>query len=213
MTTILIADDHTLFRKGLRQLLEINGGYTVVAEAQTGEEAVLLTRQHEPDVILLDIRMPDLTGVEATRIIMRENPAARVLILTMYPQDHNIVGAIRAGAKGYLLKTCEEQTLFNAVQALMAGDGWLDSAIASAVLTHMAQSDSHSSGALTEQEMETLRYVARGADNQSIAAAMRVTPGTVANRLRAVYEKIDVSNRTEAALYALRQGWATLDDE
>jgi len=104
MISLLIADDHNLFRSGLCQLCEINGGFTVLAEAQTGQEAVRLARQLQPDVIILDVRMPDLTGVEATRIILQENPAAKILILTMYQQDHYIVAAIKAGAKGYLLK-------------------------------------------------------------------------------------------------------------
>jgi DNA-binding NarL/FixJ family response regulator len=128
MVSLLIADDHNLFRTGLRQLCEINGRFTVLAEAQTGQEAVALARQYQPDVILLDIRMPDLTGIEVTRIIMQENPAAKILILTMYQQDHYIDAAIKAGAKGYLLKNCEEQTLFNAIQAIYRGEGWLDSA-------------------------------------------------------------------------------------
>lgn len=213
MISLLIADDHNLFRSGLRQLCEINGGFTVLAEAQTGQEAVKMARQFQPDVIILDIRMPDLTGVEATRIIMQENPAAKILILTMYQQDHYIVAAINAGAKGYLLKNCEEQTLFQAIQAIHRGEGWLDSAVASTVMTQLAQSSANTAPMLTEQEMETIRYVAQGADNQAIAKRMRVSSGTIANRLRVIYEKLGVKNRTEATLYALRQGWATLDND
>lgn len=213
MITLLIADDHTLFRQGLRQMCEMNGGFEVLAEAQTGQEAVKLARKHQPDVILLDIRMPDLTGVEATKIIMQENPAAKILILTMYQQDHHIVAAIRAGAKGYLLKTCAEQTLFEAIKAIDRGDGWLDSAVTSSVLAQLSQTEPGPSALLTDQELETLLYVAQGADNQTISEAMYVTSGTIANRLRVIYEKLGVKNRTEAALYALRQGWATLDEE
>ena len=213
MITLLIADDHTLFRHGLRQMCEINGGFNVIAEAQTGQEAIVQARRHQPDVIMLDIRMPDLTGVEATRIIMRENPAAKILILTMYEQDHHVAGAIKAGAKGYLLKTCAEETLFNAIEAISRGEGWLDPTVTSTVLAQLARPDAYSPTMLTEQEMETLRYLAQGADNQTIAEAMHVSPGTIANRLRTVYEKLGVKNRTEAALYALRQGWATLDED
>lgn len=211
--SLLIADDHTLFRQGLRQMCEINGGFKVLAEGKTGQEAIVLVRQHQPDVILLDIRMPDLSGVEATRVIMRENPAAKILILTMYKQDQHIAAAIKAGAKGYLLKTCEESTLFSAIKAVYRGEGWLDSAVAPAVLNQLAHSEPYSSPLLTDQELETLRLVAQGADNKRIAAAMHVTPGTIANRLRMIYEKLGVSNRTEAAIYALRQGWATLDND
>jgi DNA-binding NarL/FixJ family response regulator len=213
MISLIIADDHTLFRQGLRQLLEINGGFNVLAEAETGQKAIALTREHGPDVILLDIQMPDLTGVEATRSIIQENPAAKILILTMYPQDHHIAAAIKAGAKGYLLKTCEEQTLFNAIEAIYHGEGWLDSAVAPSVLSLLAESNSGTNNKLTEQELETLRYVAQGADNQTIAEKMHITTGTVANRLRVIFTKLGVKNRTEAALFALRQGWASLNDD
>ena len=213
MITLLIADDHALFRRGLRQLCEINGGFSVLAEAQTGQEAVALARQHKPDVILLDIRMPDLTGVEATRTILDEDPTARILILTMYQQDHYVEAAIRAGARGYLLKTCEEETLFSAIQALHRGEGWLDSAVAPRVMAQLAQTETTTPFRLSEQEIETLRYVVQGADNQTIADLMHVSSGTVANRLRVIYDKLGVRNRTEAAIYALRQGWATLDDD
>ena len=124
--TLIIADDHALFRQGLCKMCEINGGFSVLAEGETGQEAIVLAREHRPDVILLDIRMPDLTGIEATRLIMQENPAAKILILTMYQQDHYSSAAIKAGAKGYLLKTCEEQTLFETITAVHRGDVWLD---------------------------------------------------------------------------------------
>lgn len=213
MISLLIADDHTLFRQGLRQLCEVNGGFDVLAEAQTGQEAVTLTRQHRPDVIMLDIRMPDLTGIETTRIILDDDPSSKVLILTMYHQEHYINAAIKAGAKGYVLKTCEEQTLFEAIKAVNRGEGWLDSAVTTSVLNQLSQIETSSSPNLTEQEFETLRYAAQGADNSTIAAAMHISPGTVANRLRTIYEKLGVKNRTEATLYALRHGWATLDED
>src|SRR5258706_5108291 len=104
MVSLLIADDHQLFRRGLRQLCEVNGGFTVLAEAETGAQAVAFAREHQPDVILMDIRMPGLTGVEATRLILQDNPAARILVLTMYRQDHYVTNALKAGACGYLLK-------------------------------------------------------------------------------------------------------------
>ena len=211
--TLIIADDHALFRQGLCRMCEINGGFPVLAEGETGQEAIALAREHRPDVILLDIRMPDLTGIEATRLIMQENPAAKILILTMYQQDHYISAAIKAGAKGYLLKTCEEQILFEAIKAVHHGEGWLDPAMTASVLAQLSHSGPISSSILTEQELETVRYVAQGADNQAIAVAMHVSPGTIANRLRIIFEKLGVNNRTEAALYALREGWATLDED
>src|SRR6476620_1701932 len=121
MVRLLIADDHQLFRRGLRQLCEVNGGFTVVAEAESGEQAIALARQHQPDVILMDIRMSGMTGVDATRQILQENPAARILMLTMYRQDHYVTNALRAGACGYLLKECSEETLFAAIRAVSQG--------------------------------------------------------------------------------------------
>jgi DNA-binding NarL/FixJ family response regulator len=214
MITLLLADDHHLFRRGLRQLCEIVGGFTVVAEAESGSQAVEMARTHRPAVILMDIRMPGLNGVEATRLILAEQPEARILVLTMYRQDHQVASALRAGACGYLLKNCPEESLFAAIRAAHRGEGWLDPAVTPGVLTRFARGERHEqSHPLSEPEMEVLRLVAQGADNQSIAAQLHLASGTVANRLREIYSKLGVKNRTEAALYALRQGWATLDPD
>src|SRR5258708_40052298 len=124
MVSLLIADDHQLFRRGLRQLCEINGGFSVLAEAETGEQAIVLDRERQPDVILMDIRMTGITGVEAARQIVRENPSARILMLTMYRQDQYVINALKVGARGYVLKDSSEDTLFAAIQAVYQGDGW-----------------------------------------------------------------------------------------
>lgn len=216
MPTLLIADDHQLFRRGLRQLCEVAGGFTALAEAETGAQAVALARQLKPDVILMDIRMPDLNGVAATRQILRDNPAARIIILTMYRQDHHVAEAIKAGACGYLLKNCDEETLFAAIRAAARGEGAIDPAIAPSLLEQFALLSTAVDDAtppLSPGEMEVLRLVAHGADNQTIAAELHLSPGTVANRLRHIYQILGVSNRTQAALYALRRGWASLDAE
>jgi len=209
---LLIADDHQLFRRGLRQLCEINGKFTVVAEAENGAQAVALVRQHQPDVTLMDVRMPELTGVDAVREILRENPQARILVLTMYTQDHYVINALRAGARGYLLKNCSEDLLFTAIRAVQRGETWLDSTITAPVVAHLLTSND-SERPLTEAELEIIRLVAHGKDNEAIASQLHLSSGTVANRLRGVYAKLGVGNRTEAALYALRQGWASLDPE
>lgn len=214
MITLLIADDHELFRKGLRQLCEINGGFRVLAEAESGLEAVRLAEQFKPDVILMDIQMPGLTGVEATRQIVQANPAAQIIVLTMYKQDHQVTAALQAGARGYLLKNCTGETLFAAIRAAHQKQGWLDPAITPVVLAQMTQKGAaERSHPLSEGEMEILRLVASGADNQAIAARLHLSAGTVANRLRDIYDKLNVKNRTEAALHALRQGWVSLDGE
>ncbi len=212
---ILIADDHTLMRQGLRQLCEGLGGFTVVAEAENGAQAVALARTTQPDVILMDIVMPDMDGVEAIRQIMRETPAARIIALTMYRQEQYMLDAIRAGARGYLLKTVDARDLIAAIEAVHRGDYLIDPIIAARVLSefHLAMPPQLPRvEPLTESEMAVLRLVAQGVENQDIAQALNYSVYTVANRLRTIYEKLHVTNRTQAALYALRQGWATLDE-
>jgi DNA-binding NarL/FixJ family response regulator len=211
---LLITDDHTLVRQGLRQLCEGLGGFTVVAEAENGAQAVALARTAHPDVILMDIVMPDVDGVEAIRQIMRETPAARIIALTMYRQEGYMLDAIRAGARGYLLKTVDAGELIAAIEAVHRGDYLIDPIIASRVLSelHLGMPELPRVEPLTESEMAVLRLVAQGVDNQDIAQALNYSVYTVANRLRTSYEKLRVTNRTQAALYALRHGWATLDE-
>ena len=211
---ILIADDHTLMRQGLRQLCDGLGGFTVIAEAKNGAEAVELARTARPDVILMDIVMPDIDGVEAIRQILRETPSARIIALTMYRQEQYMLDAIRAGARGYLLKTVDAQELIAAIEAVHRGDYLIDPIIAAHVLSefHMQMPEPSHVEPLTESEMAVLRLVARGVENEHIAQALNYSVYTVANRLRTIYEKLHVTNRTQAALYALRQGWATLDE-
>lgn len=211
---ILIADDHTLVRQGLRQLCEGLGGFTVVAEAENGAQAVALACSEKPEVILMDIVMPELDGVEAICQIMQANPAARIIALTMYREEQYMLDAIRAGARGYLLKTIDAAELIAAIKAVHRGDYLIDPIIAARVLSelHLAVPVPVSIEPLTEGEMVVLRLVAQGVDNQDIAQTLNYSVFTVANRLRTIYEKLHVTNRTQAALYALRQGWATLDE-
>jgi NarL family two-component system response regulator LiaR len=212
---ILIADDHTLVRQGLRQLCEGLGGFSVVAEAKDGAQAVALARTAQPDVILMDIVMPDVDGVEAIRQIVRETPAARIIALTMYRQEQYMLDAIRAGARGYLLKTVDACDLIAAIEAVHRGDYLIDPLIASRVLSELhltAPPQVPQVEPLTEGEMAVLRLVAQGVENQEIAQALNYSVYTVANRLRTIYEKLHLTNRTQAALYALRQGWVALDE-
>lgn len=211
---ILIADDHTLMRQGLRQLCEGLGNFTVVAEAETGAQALELTRTSQPDVILMDIAMPDMDGVEAIRQILSETPSARIIALTMYHEEKLMLEAIRAGARGYLLKTVDARDLILAIEAVHCGEYLIDPVIAARVLSelHMAVPQALQAEPLTESEMAVLRLVAQGVENEHIAQALNYSVYTVANRLRTIYEKLHVTNRTQAALYALRQGWATLDE-
>ena len=211
---ILVADDHTLVRQGLRQLCEGMGGFAVVAEAANGAQAVTLARTAQPDVILMDIVMPDVDGVSAIRQIMRASPNARIIALTMYREEQYMLDAIRAGARGYLLKTVDAAELIAAVEAVHRGDYLVDPIVAARVLSelHLAAPQPARVDRLTEGEMAVLRLVARGVENEEIARTLNYSVYTVANRLRTIYEKLHVTNRTQAALYALRQGWATLDE-
>jgi len=210
---ILIADDHTLMRQGLRQLCEGLGGFAVVAEAENGIQAVEQARAAQPDVILMDIVMPDVNGVQAIRDIVGTTPLARIIALTMYRQEQYMLDAIRAGARGYLLKTVDARDLIAAIEAVQRGEYLIDPVIAARVLSefHLPVQEWRIER-LTESEMAVLRLVARGVENDQIAHQLNYSVYTVANRLRTIYEKLQVTNRTQAALYALRQGWVTLDE-
>jgi len=216
--TVLLADDHRLFRQGLRQICEIKGGFDVVGEAEDGQEAVRLAAVLNPDVILMDISMPELDGIGATSQIVEKDPEACVIVLTIYQQNHYVFDAIKAGAKGYLRKNVDAQVLVETVRAAHRGEALVDPMIAARVLDEFRRL-SQTTGEppeierLTEGEMEVLRLVAEGADNQAIADQLNLSVQTIANRLRSIYQKLQVNNRTQATLYALRRGWARLDLE
>jgi two-component system, NarL family, response regulator LiaR len=211
---ILIADDHTLMRQGLRQLCEGLGHFMVVAEAENGTQAVELIHSTQPDIILMDIIMPGMDGVEAIRQIIAETPVARIITLTMYPEEKRMLAATRAGARGFLLKTVDARDLIAAIEAVYRGEYLIDPIIAARVLSefHLPVPKHPFVDPLTEGEMAVLRLVAQGVENQDIAQELNYSAYTVANRLRTIYEKLHVTNRTQAALYALRQGWVTLDE-
>ena len=213
---VLIADDHRLFRQGLRYVCQV-GGIEVVGEAEDGWEAVRLARQLQPDVILMDIRMPGLDGVEATRRITGSHPGIRIIILTMYRQDQYVFEAIKAGAHGYLLKDIDEKELIEAIRAVHRGDALINPTLAARLLEEFRRlSQEKPTGEteeLTEGEMQVLRLVAQGADNRTIAERLCISERTVANRLSEIYRKLHVNSRTQAALVALRRGWVSLEEE
>jgi DNA-binding NarL/FixJ family response regulator len=190
---ILLADDHRLFRQGLREICETKGGFIVVGEADNGQEAVDLARQLQPDIILMDIQMPGLNGVQATSLVMETNPAVRVIMLTMYRQDQYIFDAIKAGARGYLLKDLDWPDLIKAVQAVSRGEAIINSALAVRVIAEFRQLEAKNSklpadaapelSRLTPGEMEVLLLVAQGLDNPEIAGQLALTEKTVTNRL------------------------------
>jgi DNA-binding NarL/FixJ family response regulator len=213
---LLIVDDHRLFRQGLRQICEIVGGFEVVGEAENGKEAVDMVDELQPDVVLMDINMPVMDGVQATHLIIERNPSVRVIILTMYRQDRYVFEAIKAGARGYLLKDTDEQDLVDAVKAAYRGEALIEPALALKVLEEFRRLSQTPSEAgdleqLTQGEMDVLRLVAQGDDNKSIAERLVLSERTIANRLSNIYQKLHVNNRTQAALFALRRGWVELD--
>ncbi len=209
---ILIADDHSLMRRGVRGLFDGLSAFTVVGEAKSGAEAVDAARELRPDVILMDLGMPDMDGVEAITRIMRECRTARVIAFTMHGDERFMLGAIRAGARAYLLKTMESADLLSAIEAVHRGEYLVDPVMAARVLGSLhLRAKPVAPDALTNTERAVLKLVAQGLDNRDIAAKLRYSEHTVSNRLRTIFDKLGVTNRTQATLYALRQGWASLD--
>lgn len=215
---ILIADDHRLFRQGLCHVFEGCKEINVVGEAENGRQAVGLARRLKPDIVLMDINMPVLDGVQATYLITEANPDSRVIILTMYRQDQYVFEAIKAGARGYLLKDIDEHQLIEAIFAVQRGEALIDPALAARLLDefrHLSSQINAQSSLedLNDGEMKVLRLVAQGVDNKNVADRLNLSERTVANRLSEIYRKLHVNSRTQAALVALRKGWAKLEDE
>ncbi|GAB4513815.1 MAG: response regulator transcription factor [Anaerolineae bacterium] len=208
MVRILIADDHAVVRAGLRGLLEQRDDFHVIAEAATGEEAITRAQEHHPDVAVLDIRMPGLSGIEACRRIVETVEGCRVIMLTSYAEDELLLAAIDAGASGYVLKRIGTDELVRAVERVSRGDGTLDPAMTAAVFERVREAnkaeDVSAFAELTQQELSVLALVAKGLTNRQIAVKLFLGEGTVRNYVSSVLSKIHVSNRAEAAIYALK---------
>lgn len=212
---VLIADDHHVVRGGLRALLDTEEDIDVVGEASDGIEAVLKTRSLQPDVVLLDLVMPRRNGIEAIQDIKHEDPNARILVLTSFSDDEKVFAAIKAGALGYLLKDSSTQELIQAIRDVYRGESSLHPAIARKLIrelnrpvTNLPKTDDP----LTEREVEVLVFVARGYSNQEIADALIISERTVRTHVSNILSKLHLANRTQAALYALKEGLATLDE-
>lgn len=214
---ILIADDHAVVREGTRRILEQDQRLEVVAEAGDGEEAIRLATNLKPDVAIIDIAMPNIDGIEATRQIKALCPDTTVLILTAYDDDQFIFSLLEAGAAGYLLKSVRGRELIDAVRSVHAGESVLHPAIARKVLNRFVPSSDkpikeESLDVLSQREMEVLKLAARGLSNQDIAEELCLSMRTIQGHLGHIFSKLQVSSRTEAVIRALKEGWVTLDD-
>jgi DNA-binding NarL/FixJ family response regulator len=206
--TVLLADDHAVVRKGTRDFIDEDPQLRVIAEASDGAEAWALLAQQQPDVAVLDIRMPHLTGVELTRRIKEHFPQVRVLILTAYDDEPYVLALVRAGADGYILKTADSRQLLAAVKQVYAGRSFIDSAIASTIITGALRSSPEEQ--LTERELEVVRGVAKGWTNREIAQQLAISDRTVQGHLANIFAKLHVSSRTEVVTVALQRGLISL---
>jgi NarL family two-component system response regulator LiaR len=217
MTTsirVLVADDQAIVRKGICALLATEPGIQVVGEAQSGREAIAASRQLRPDVVLMDLVMPDVDGLEATRRITASHPEVRVLVLTSFDGDDKLFPALRAGAQGYLLKDSGPEDLVQAIHDVHGGKSSLHPSVARKVLRELTAPSSRrpENGSLTDREVEVLCLVAQGHSNQEIAHQLTISEATVRTHVSNILAKLDLCSRTQAALYALRQGLAPLHD-
>lgn len=214
---ILIADDHEVVRIGLVSLLDRQPGFRVVAEAGSGDEAVRLARTHRPDVVVMDIRMPNGSGTDACRTITAELPDTPVVMLTSYADEEALFDAIAAGASGYVLKRIGSDELVNAIRTVVGGRSMLDPAVTAAVLERLRRAahaeESGVFGELTEQERRVLAHLAQGESNREIATAMQLAEKTVRNYVSNILAKLSLSSRAQAAAFAIRNRLSELRSE
>lgn len=213
---VVMADDHALVREGIRNVLEQHPDIDVVAEAGDGREAVALTLELRPDVVLMDIAMPELNGIEATRQIKEQCPETVILVLTAYDDDRYVFALLEAGAAGYLLKNAHGSELVSAIREVHAGESILSPSVARKVLRKFVglrgDRPTHEEATLTEREIEILRLAATGRPNKAIAEDLSVSPRTVQLHLAHVFQKLGVASRTEAVVTGLKRGWLHLEE-
>ncbi len=205
---VVIADDQTLFRSGLARLLDGDERVSVVGEAVDGNDAVKIALALKPDVVLMDIKMPNLDGIEATRQIVTENPKIKVLMLTTFEADNHVIQALKAGASGYVLKDSQADAIVSSVLAVVAGERVMASAVANRVLEMLtgATTPKEFYDGLTAREVEILKLLATGMANKQIAYKLKISEKTVRNHVSNMYEKLGIYDRAQAVLYAVRKG-------
>ncbi len=207
---VVICDDQAIIRDGLAMLLMLEKDIEIAGQASDGAEAVELVARHLPDMVLMDLKMPGMNGIEATRQIRTRYPAVKVLVLTTYDDDEWVFDAIRAGAAGYLLKDTPRADLVKAVRGTVEGKTFVDPAVAGKMLGQLASQQTQPQSVITkdlsEREVDVLRLIARGYTNAEIAADLHLSEGTVRNHVSAVLAKLGVADRTQAAVIAMRHG-------
>jgi two-component system, NarL family, response regulator LiaR len=210
MIKVLIADDHKMFRQGMRMLLEMEPDIKIVGEASDGLEAVEMALSLKPDVVLMDVNMPSLDGVEATTRIMGERPEAAIIVLTMFRDDQHVFSAIQAGARGYILKDTDGQEVSRALRVVAAGGSVLEPALASSMFSQfklMAEKNhSENPEGLTERELQILALIAAGDSNREIGRKLFLSEKTIKNCVSPILEKLQLTSRTQAAVYAVAKG-------
>ena len=213
---VLLADDHVVVRAGTKQLLERHADITIVGEASNGQEAIELTSDLKPDVVVMDIRMPGVSGVEATKRIKEEHPDVAVLVLTAHDDDEYVFALLQAGANGYLLKTTEADELVKAIRTVIGGELALAPMVAGKVVSQFTSGKTlpdvlsnikNDYDGLTEREMDILRLVGKGLTNKEIGRDLYISDRTVQAHLSNIFSKLNVSSRTEAVMHAVRKGW------
>jgi DNA-binding NarL/FixJ family response regulator len=213
MIRVLIADDHKMFRQGLRMLFDIEPDIEIVGEAQQGLEVPELVRTLRPDVVLMDINMPGIDGIEASRRILQENPDCSIIVLTMFREDEHVFDAIKAGARGYVLKDADSVEVINAIRKVAEGGSILDPAMAGKVFSQFklmaTTSEKTNRDGLTERELEILTLIAQGASNREIGEKLYLSEKTIKNYITTIFQKLHMSDRTQAAVYALQHGLIT----
>lgn len=212
---VIIADDHTLLREGTRRILDEQPDIEVVGEAADGEQAVALAQRLHPDVAIIDIAMPRLDGIEATRRIKALFPTLAVIVLTVHDEEQFVVALIEAGAAGYLLKDVKGSQLVEAVRAVRAGEAVLHPIIARKLLGRIRRNEASKQTqqeALSDRELEVLKLAARGLSNKDIGRELALSARTVQVHLNHVFQKLSVASRTEAVVHGLREGWFELED-
>jgi DNA-binding NarL/FixJ family response regulator len=205
---VLIADDQTLFRSGLARLLDVDDRVSVVGEAVDGLDAVKLAGSLKPDLVLMDIKMPNLDGIEATRRILADNPKVKVLMLTTFEADNHVIQSLKAGASGYVLKDSQADAIVSSILAVVSGERVMAGAVANRVLEMLtgATTPKEFYDGLTAREVEILRMLATGMANKQIAYKLKISEKTVRNHVSNMYEKLDIYDRAQAVLYAVRKG-------